>query len=81
MTLKDIKVVSEDTEAAPVASKVALKISCKLTPESDACIASRNSGKHGNCPGLVDKSCKSNNIRGGNRGQAALAKANAALQN
>lgn len=80
MTIKDIKVVSETSEEAAVASKVAPEISCGLTPESSACIASRNSGKHGNCPGLAGKSCKSNNIRSGNRGQAALAKANAELK-
>lgn len=66
MSLEDIKVVT--------------KTNCNLIPTSKGCISARASGKHVNCPGLADSSCKSNNLRDGKRGQDALAKANAELQ-
>jgi hypothetical protein len=56
-------------------------IACGLKPDTRVCDQARKSGKHNNCPGLISGKCESNNLRKGERGQSALAKANAALKN
>ncbi len=55
-------------------------IPCGLKPNTRVCDQARESGAHNNCPGLISGKCESNNLRAGERGQAALSKANTALK-